>query len=65
MVGLEGGLYGGAEKRFPAVILSAAKDLALCIFMHNVRFFVACGSSEWQSEWVFRNLQSPALPPIR
>jgi hypothetical protein len=35
-----------AEKRSDAVILAAAKDLALRIFMNNARFFIACGSSE-------------------
>jgi hypothetical protein len=29
----KGGAFQAAEKRFPAVILSAAKDLALRVFM--------------------------------
>ena len=39
-IGEWGGAEQVAEKRFHAVILSAAKDLALRIFMNNARFFL-------------------------
>jgi hypothetical protein len=45
----EAAVAQAADKIFRAVILSEAKNLALRIFTNGARFFVACGSSEWQS----------------
>jgi hypothetical protein len=45
------------------VILSAAKDLALRIFMNNARFFVASGFSEWETQRVFPQPANRSFSP--